>query len=851
MSTISAVLEQTFAGDGDVSEALKRTPTLLILNNLETISDQALQELLTAASGWSQAGDSRVLLTSRRPDTGHPDYAVQGTFKHRRIKLEGLGSASFPDDALDLFARINLLPSAQAAQVPPPSRDELIRLFDRVQFHPLSICVLVQQLKTRTAKQLDRRLEQLLSSDAVSLVADQGTPKSLIASLHLSLERLSEAERHAVGRLGVFQGGAFEDDLLAITELGTREDEREELRALLAAADRGDPRALAQIAGVDLPEDAEIPAELLATLKESPEFQQHIERLRAELAGLPEQPTNNLWPGLRRSLEAAGLIEAESVPGVGPPFLRFHPTLAPMLWAGLDQAKRDALLLAHRQRYYQRSVYLHTADNASPYQARAIARRELPNLLHAVHQALQAGDPDAVEFADKINWFLGCFGMTGEAGALMGQAEQAGGKRGSHAWFLAQSGRGEQLYHAGRAGEAAEIFSDILTTLADEPGYDLAATLARLGRCHEAGGRPDMAETTYRQASAVVERLEQDDPVKSLRGTLHTGLADVLRTLGAFAAAREEYELGLEVDKELDDPRGQAVSLGQLGTLALLEGDLVDAVKRYREALELVRRLGEPAAEAVALHQLGIAFARAKQWEQAEHHFRESARLEEQRRNVGGAVTTWNALASLSKEMGKPEAAETWYRKAIEGSRQVGQTRSTGFALSNLAKLLRKQPRRLAEARQLAEESLAIGKTLDPSAAEIWTTYTILAQIADQQSEPEQAAEYRRLAREAKRKFAGTAHEMKRHLPIIVATCQAAQEPDRAVALSASLSQMEERGWANLVGGIRRILSGERNAEVICKDLDLDDSMIVETILSALDDPSVLKPLLSQDGDSK
>ncbi len=46
-----------------------------------------------------------------------------------------------------------------------------------------------------------------------------GTPPSLVASLQLSLERLSEPERHAVRRLGVFQGGAIEDDLLAIMEI--------------------------------------------------------------------------------------------------------------------------------------------------------------------------------------------------------------------------------------------------------------------------------------------------------------------------------------------------------------------------------------------------------------------------------------------------------------------------------------------------------------------------------------------------------------------------------------------------------------------------------------------------------
>ena len=51
----------------------------------------------------------------------------------------------------------------------------LIELFDRVKFHPLSICVLAQQLKTRTAKQLGGRLDQILSDEATSGIAVEGT----------------------------------------------------------------------------------------------------------------------------------------------------------------------------------------------------------------------------------------------------------------------------------------------------------------------------------------------------------------------------------------------------------------------------------------------------------------------------------------------------------------------------------------------------------------------------------------------------------------------------------------------------------------------------------------------------
>lgn len=94
---------------------------------------------------------------------------------------------------------------------------------------------------------------------------------------------------------------------------------------------------------------------------------------------------------MRRHLESAALIEAESIPGVRPPFLRFHPTLAPILWADLEDDERQVLI---------------------------IARRELPNLLQAVDRALDAGDAEAIDFVAAVNKFLRFFGLTREAARL-------------------------------------------------------------------------------------------------------------------------------------------------------------------------------------------------------------------------------------------------------------------------------------------------------------------------------------------------------------------------------------------------------------------------------------------------
>ncbi|MDA0918771.1 MAG: tetratricopeptide repeat protein, partial [Planctomycetota bacterium] len=659
VSHIGSVLDRSLTDAQEATSALRDTPTLVILDNLEVLSPESLQALLDAAVPWSRAGGSRVLLTSRTPEFDHSDYATAGTFKHRRITLTGLGNKSRPDDALEWFAELSKLPPAPDSGIEPPTRDELISLFDQVRFHPLSIAVLAQQLKTRQASELGQRLEQLLTVAGASSPSESVSPATaaelgleapatetlapLLASVLLSLDQLTDDERQAVRALGVFRGGAFEDDLLAIT--GFDED---------------------------------------------------------------------VWPGLRRQLERAALIEAERVPGVGPPFLRFHPTLAPLLWSQLDEAEQSRLTDAHRQRYYQLSGYLYHKDETDPHHARAIAWRELPNLLHAVHNALASATPDAVEFVEKITRFLTVFSLKREAETLTARAEAIASDTGSQDWYLAQSNRGERLLESGQVAAAAEVFTTILDTLGDRPSYDRAFILLNLGRCYRAGGRPDLAESSHREGIAVTEQLEPSDGVKRHRGFLHTDLADVLSDQGRFADAREQYEAGLAIAEDLDDERGQGVTLGQLGTLAMLEGNLAEAQTRYRDALALFQRLREPTTEAVVWHQLGRVFQEARNWDEAERHYREAARLKEANGLIGGSngvETTWNQLAIVSENAGRPEAAETWYRKAIEGGKQTGDLLPVATALNNLANLLRTQPQGLTEARELAEEALAIKQT--------------------------------------------------------------------------------------------------------------------------------------------
>uniref|UniRef100_UPI0040561692 tetratricopeptide repeat protein n=1 Tax=Candidatus Electrothrix sp. TaxID=2170559 RepID=UPI0040561692 len=746
IATMSAVFEESLI-DADAARAsLAQTPTLLILDNLESLAaDNTLGELLDAALPWSEAGASRVLLTSRQPDCNHPGYPLAGDYRHQTLALAGLQ----PHDAVDWFDSLRRLPPK--TRLKRPRRDVLIDLFRKVGFHPLSISLLAAQLKECGPADVGERLEALLEEQPVNQ-AD----RSLLASLELSIERLPAQCREWLPRLGVFQGGCLEEMIGHITSF----------------------------------EEAD-------------------------------------WQELRNHLLIAGLMQAERVPNTENTFLRFHPTLAPALWQRLDKEQQDKLMAGYWQAYYQLSGQLYHLDDKNPHAACALARCELPNLLRAVHAALQTGEVEqSVSFAERVNRFLYFFGLRRDAEELTEAAGKAGGTVGSQAWFLAQSNKGEQLRQNGQPGAAAQVFADILAGLEETPSYNRCITLHRLGRCFESQGQPGQAEQLYRQELEELAQLEQSDGVRRQTGLAWTDLADVLRDQGEYSGAKEAYQAGLEISEELGDKRDIAVSKGQLGTLALKQGELTEAEKLCKEAIALFHSIGEPGSEAIYWHQLGRVYQEAEQWEDAEQAYRQAARLFE---NLGGgdgkikAGASWGQLAQVCKATGRPAEAKQWYGKALAACRAADDRPGMAITLNNLADLLANDPARLDEARALAEEGLAIDKTLDPAAAQIWTTYDLLARIATQQGESSQAAQYRARSRQAYLAFPGWRQQLYRHEELIAVVVQGSD-------VETALARYNDT-WINLKAAIQRILNGERDEATLSEPLGYEEAAIVHAIL--------------------
>jgi tetratricopeptide (TPR) repeat protein len=546
----------------------------------------------------------------------------------------------------------------------------------------------------------------------------------------------------------------------------------------------------------------------------------------------PEQ-----WQPLRRQLESAGLLRAESLEhvGVGVPFLKFHPTLAWLLWVNLGEVEQAALQQRHRERYYALSVALYYEDSKNPYAARAIAQRELPNLLVAVRGTLAAGEEWAVEFVTFVNKFLYFFGMNVERANLTQRVE--GIVRsvivGSQAWFLAQANEGERLLRqVGQPQQAKEIFEETLLGLGETVSYERCFTLGNLGRCWYAIRQPAQAAMLYRQTLDEIVHVEPSDDVKQLMCVTQSDLGDVLRDLGEYGAARQAYNASLEIAEEQDDNRQQCVVNAQLGTLAMIEGKLAEAETRYQFAITTFRTLDEPAHEAIALHQLGLLYQESQAWEQAEQAYRASAQLKESQRNLTGAVMTWNQLAVLCTNSGHPKEAEAWYRKAIDAGKSIGDIANVPTMLNNLANVLQIQSN-LTDACKVAEEALSLMKMLDASAG-IWVTYDNLARIVAQQGKAAKAQDYYRQSRQSYAAFVGSKYVLHQWEGKIQALVAAIDDVAMKQLVAEGLPAWVEQGYGNLVKAVQQIFAGVRDEDELCDELGGENAAIVLEILKRL-----------------
>ncbi|MGM0575210.1 MAG: CHAT domain-containing protein [Myxococcota bacterium] len=664
---------------GDLIPAVRRIQqilhawrVLLVVDNLETALQDPDPELLPMLRELAETGSTRLLVTSREAPGGLDAEA------HR------LGPLS-PREGRELVERVlreqDLADEAEGSTEAVAWVDRLVRL---VRGHPRSLVLLAPEVARRGLKATHDELKPLMEALDRRAGSDADTRESsLLASVRLSLRRLTERERRLARGLVVFRQAVEVRGLAHVLEI--EPDEAAKLLARLVSLGLGDAYDIPRIGlGIFLPDPALAPALELGLDGDAP----LSDAERVELA--------DRWFDVTRDLIGY-----------------------------LDQQQ-------------------HT-DAREAMQATRLALGELLAWVEAVQVRVASGGVSAdaaLGGVTDVESLLKDLGRPRALAHVVGTREHVADSLAewpSHALFEHRRYDVERRLQAGDlpgALEGARALHADAEALADDtyPGaaYDRAVAAFLLGRVEKKAGAPELALSrleTARWRFAALANHSQAAAGMATGCVAERG--DCLRDLGRREEAAACYEHAIAEFDAAGRRRHAAVARGQLGTVRMLQGRIQDAVEAHQKARATFDALGEPTTVAVSWHQEGMAWQKAGQHPEAERCYLESLALESQLGDRVGEASTLVQLGHLYDAQGRLEGAVAHFARAAGAFRELQVELGEAVALGNRGDTLRRLGR-LDEARADLRRAMELKRAYELNAEpwREWWTATRLEQAA-------------------------------------------------------------------------------------------------------------------------
>ena len=245
---------------------------------------------------------------------------------------------------------------------------------------------------------------------------------------------------------------------------------------------------------------------------------------------------------------------------------------------------------------------------------------------------------------------------------------------------LTQRHLGVVHYDSGRFDEATAAYLAALRLL---DGLDLpmeeAKTRANLGNVYYAMERFDEAIEVQRQAMAVFSEAGLDIGVAGTAMNLGASLLARQRRDGGdgqadLTEAKAAFSASLAIFSKLGNPRGELKILSNLGRVATMEGDLLEAERHYRQALALALKIDESVEAQLAELRLWRVLARQGRTDEVLLQVeRRLAELSE--RGEGAPVDLLELAAELHEGKDQPARALAWLKQAHQRREAIAEDR--------------------------------------------------------------------------------------------------------------------------------------------------------------------------------
>jgi tetratricopeptide (TPR) repeat protein len=214
----------------------------------------------------------------------------------------------------------------------------------------------------------------------------------------------------------------------------------------------------------------------------------------------------------------------------------------------------------------------------------------------------------------------------------------------------------------GELDEASRLYSeslDIEKKLGNQGG--IAGSLHQLAVLAQAQGEVDKARRLYGESLEIVKRLGNE---VGIAASLHQ-LASLARLEGELDEARRLYYASLEISKRIGNQGAIASTLHQLALLAQVHGELPEARRLLNESLEINKRLGHQSNIASSTSQLGIIHRLLGERAESKAKHEESLAIRLKISDHPGIALDLHELGRLAEDEGNNQEAAQLFGEAL------------------------------------------------------------------------------------------------------------------------------------------------------------------------------------------
>lgn len=187
--------------------------------------------------------------------------------------------------------------------------------------------------------------------------------------------------------------------------------------------------------------------------------------------------------------------------------------------------------------------------------------------------------------------------------------------------------------------------------------------------------------------------------------------SEALRRKGNFAQALVVLDVTQRVAQQIDDKKGLAIVLRNIGTIHVQQGNYVQGLDYYQQSKTLAEMLADKAEVARVLNNIGIVHRALGNYEQALIDYQRSLTLKEALGDRAGVAATLNNIGAIYQSQGDYDHALNYYQQSLSLKDQLADRPGIAVTLGNIGNVHQLQGN-YAQALNYYRQSLALCEQL-------------------------------------------------------------------------------------------------------------------------------------------